>query len=96
MAVKLMAAPETKLKGAGAQAVRLRVPPPLFCTVRVSSLLLPTLTPPKFTVVGLTVSTGPWVPVPRRVRVGVPPLELRLTLPCAGPTLLGVKRRVRV
>jgi hypothetical protein len=60
------------------------------------SLLLLTLTPPKFKVVGLTSSTAPWVPVPLRIIVALPPLELRFTLPCTLPPLLGVKRRVRI
>ena len=57
-APRLKAPPETMLKGAVAVTVPERVPPPMFCTVKVRSAELPTLTGPMLWVGGFTETAG--------------------------------------
>src|SRR3990170_8637556 len=75
-----------------AEAFPVRVPPPMFWTVKLRSAELPRVTLPKSCEAGVTLIAGGAVPVPVTPRETLPPLEVKLTFPVTLTGAVGAKR----
>jgi hypothetical protein len=82
------------LKGEEEVTLPVKVPPPLLVTVNVRSLEPFTVTLPKAKAVVLTDKAGAGVPVPLRLTVVLPTLELMVAKLRKAPVLVGLKRTV--
>ena len=80
-------------KGADAEALPVRVSPPMFWTVKDRSAVLPTPTASKFSEVGVTLICGGLAaPTPVTPRVTSPALDVKLTFPTKPAAEIGLKR----
>src|SRR3990172_12971668 len=95
-AVRLKLLSPTMLKGGLLElvAVPVSVPPPVFWTVNIRSLVDPTVTSPKFSDDGVTLSAGGGEPVPLTERSTLPPLDVNPMVPFEVTAEVGLKRMV--
>ena len=70
----------------------MRVPAPLFFTVKVRSFEVPTMTVPKLSEDGVTAITGAAPPVPVTGGETLPPLDVKATVRVTLPVTVGEKR----